>query len=188
MNRSVRTVLTGLYHDRVQTPRLSDTSYAVLGLLDLFEPATPYQLKQIAQVSIFHFWSIPHTQLYTECARLAEAGLVDERREESGRRRRVYRLSAAGRKALRAWRADPNTDLYELRDPGLLKLFCGADPASLAEVQVKRHERRLHSYQELLDQTDMSDGMRLSVESGIGHEREYVRFWSRLKEGRNEKR
>ena len=81
---------------------------------------------------------------------------------------------------MRAWRADPNTDLYELRDPGLLKLFCGADPASLAEVQVERHERRLHSYQELLDQTDMSDGMRLSVESGIGHEREYVRFWSRL--------
>ena len=165
----------------MSTPRLSDTSYAVLGLLDLFEPATPYQLKQIAQVSIFHFWSIPHTQLYTECARLAEAGLLDERREESGRRRRVYRLSAAGRKALRAWRADPNTDLYELRDPGLLKLFCGADPASLAEVQVERHERRLHSYQELLDQTDMSDGMRLSVESGIGHEREYVRFWSKLR-------
>jgi PadR family transcriptional regulator, regulatory protein AphA len=172
----------------MSTPRLSDTSYAVLGLLDLFEPATPYQLKQIAQVSIFHFWSIPHTQLYTECARLAEAGLLDERREESGRRRRVYRLSAAGRKALRAWRADPNTDLYELRDPGLLKLFCGADPASLAEAQVERHERRLHSYQELLDQTDMSDGMRLSVESGIGHEREYVRFWSRLKEGRKKKR
>jgi len=167
----------------MSTPRLSDTSCAVLGLLDLFEPATPYQLKQIAQVSIFHFWSIPHTQLYTECARLAEAGLLDERREESGRRRRVYRLSAAGRKALKEWRADPNTDLYELRDPGLLKLFCGADPASLAEAQVERHERRLHSYQELIDQTDMSDGMRLALESGIGHEREYVRFWSRLREG-----
>jgi PadR family transcriptional regulator AphA len=170
----------------VPTPRLSDTSYAVLGLLDLFEPATPYQLKQIAQVSIFHFWSIPHTQLYTECARLAEAGLLDERREESGRRRRVYRLSAAGRRALREWRADPNTDLYELRDPGLLKLFCGADPASLAETQLERHERRLHSYEELLDQTDMSEGIRLALESGIGHEREYVRFWSRLRDRRNE--
>jgi PadR family transcriptional regulator, regulatory protein AphA len=164
------------------TPRLSNTSYAVLGLLDLFEPATPYQLKQIAQVSIFHFWSIPHTQLYTECARLAEAGLLDERREESGRRRRVYRLSAAGRRGLREWRADPNTDLYELRDPGLLKLFCGADPASLAEKQLERHERRLHSYEELLEQTDMAEGIRLALESGIGHEREYVRFWSRLRE------
>ena len=90
------------------SPRLTDTSYAVMGLLDMFEPATPYQLKQIAQVSIFHFWSIPHTQLYTECGRLAEAGLLDERREERGRRRRIYRLSAAGRKALRAWRDDPD--------------------------------------------------------------------------------
>jgi len=164
------------------TPRLTDTSYAVMGLLDLFEPATPYQLKQIAQVSIFHFWSIPHTQLYTECGRLAEAGLLEERREERGRRRRVYRLSAAGRKALRAWRDDPETELYELRDPGLLKLFCGADPASLAGAQLERHQRRLHSYEELLAETDMSEGVRLSLESGIGHEREYVRFWSRVRE------
>jgi DNA-binding PadR family transcriptional regulator len=147
-----------------------------MGLLDLFEPATPYQLKQIAQVSIFHFWSIPHTQLYTECGRLAEAGLLEERR------RRVYRLSAAGRKALGSWRDDPETELYELRDPGLLKLFCGADPASLADAQLERHQRRLHSYEELLAKTDMSEGVRLSLESGIGHEREYVRFWSRVRD------
>src|SRR3954453_19415958 len=109
---------------RISTPRLTDTSYAVLGLLDQAGPATPYQLKQLAQVSIFHFWAIPHTQIYTECGRLAEAGLLDERREESGRRRRIYTLSAAGRRELDEWRADPETDLYEIRDPGLLKLFC----------------------------------------------------------------
>jgi DNA-binding PadR family transcriptional regulator len=166
------------------SPRLTDTSYAVLGLLEQFEPATPYQLKQVAQVSIFHFWSIPHTQIYTECARLTEAGLLDERREEGGRRRRTYRVSKAGRKALREWRADPHTDLYELRDPGLLKLFLGADPPALAKTQLERHERRLHSYEELLEGTDMPEGMRLALESGIGHEREYVRFWSRLRDGR----
>jgi PadR family transcriptional regulator, regulatory protein AphA len=166
---------------------LNDTSYAVLGLLDLFEPATPYQLKQIAQVSIFHFWSIPHTQLYTECARLAEAGLLEERREEGGRRRRIYRLSRTGRKALLQWRSDPETDLYELRDPGLLKLFCGADPAALAEAQLGRHERRLHAYRELAEQPDLAQGVRLALESGIGHEREYVRFWSRLRDGRSAK-
>jgi DNA-binding PadR family transcriptional regulator len=172
----------------VPSPRLNDTSYAVLGLLDQIEPATPYQLKRIAQVSIFQFWSIPHTQLYTECARLTEAGLLDERREENGRRRRVYRLSSAGRKALREWRSDPKADLYELRDPGLLKLFCGADPAPLAEAQLERHERRLHSYQERLEQTDISEGRRLVLEAGIGHEREYVRFWSRVHQQHNEKR
>ena len=167
------------------SPRLTDTSYAVMGLLDMFEPATPYQLKQIAQVSIFHFWSIPHTQLYTECGRLAEAGLLEERREERGRRRRIYRLSPAGRQMLKAWRDDTETELYELRDPGLLKLFCGADPATLADAQLERHQRRLHSYEELLGQTDLAEGVRLSLESGIGHEREYVRFWSRLSEARS---
>src|SRR5688572_24045536 len=97
--------------------RLTDTSHAVLGLLDLCEPATPYQLKQAAQVSIFHFWTIPHTQLYSECSRLAEAGLLDEQQETTGRRRKIYRLTGIGRKALEEWRAEPSAELYELRDP-----------------------------------------------------------------------
>lgn len=159
--------------------RLTDTSYAVLGLLDSCGPATPYQLKQIAQDSIFHFWAIPHTQLYTECARLAEAGLLDERREETGRRRHVYRLSASGRKALGEWRADPRAELYELRDPGLLKLFCGSAPAAVAEAQLANHQRRLSRYNELLTD-ELPEGQRLSLEAGIGHEREYIRFWTRL--------
>lgn len=152
-----------------------------MGLLDSCGQATPYQLKQIAQESIFHFWSIPHTQLYTECARLAEGGLLEEHREETGRRRRVYRLSASGRRALGQWRADPDTELYELRDPGLLKLFCGADPAAVAEAQLAKHERRLSRYKELLAMSELPEGQRLSLESGIGHEKEYIRFWTRLR-------
>jgi PadR family transcriptional regulator AphA len=166
----------------MSTANLTDTSYAVLGLLDQWGPSTPYQLKGVASVSIFHFWTIPHTQIYTECRKLAEAGLLAEDREETGRRRRVYRLTKTGRKALREWRADPNTDLYELRDPGLLKLFAGSDAAALAETQLALHERRLHSYEALHESmADMPEGMRLALESGIGHEREFIRFWTRLR-------
>jgi DNA-binding PadR family transcriptional regulator len=163
----------------VAEQRLTETSYAVLGLLDQWGPATPYQLKQVAQVSIFHFWSIPHTQIYTECARLADAGLLKERREEGGRRRRIFELSASGRKALDEWRDDPAAEMYELRDPGLLKLFCGADPESLARAQLEQHERRLAAYEEMHD-ANMPSGMRLALEGGIAHQREYVRFWSRV--------
>jgi PadR family transcriptional regulator AphA len=168
----------------VSTPRLTDTSYAVLGLLDRFGPVTPYRLKQIAQVSILHFWSIPHTQIYIECGRLAEAGLLVEQREETGRRRRVYTLSKRGREALDRWRAEPETDLYELRDPGLLKLFCGGDPRRIAETQLERHEQRLEQYRRMYQQDGMSEGMRLALAGGIGHEREYARFWRRLRDGR----
>jgi DNA-binding PadR family transcriptional regulator len=165
----------------VSTVRLSTTSYAVLGLLEQCQPATPYQLKQAAQVSIFHFWTIPHTQLYTECARLAEAGLLAEEREEGGRRRRVYRLTESGRQELERWRASPETELYELRDPGLLKLFCGADPTAVARRQLESHQQRLALYEQLASADDaMSDGMKLALEAGTGHEREYIRFWSRV--------
>ena len=165
--------------------KLTETSYAVLGLLDQCEPATPYQLKQVAQQTIFHFWSIPHTQLYTECGRLADAGLLDERREETGRRRRVYRLSPSGRRALEEWRDNPEADIYELRDPGLLKLFCGADPAAVAAAQLRRHEARLRGYEELAAAADGApEGPRLTLESGLAHEREYIRFWTAIRDGR----
>jgi PadR family transcriptional regulator AphA len=164
---------------------LTDTSYAVLGLIDEWGPSTPYQLKSVASISVFHFWTIPHTQIYTECRKLAHAGLLDEQREDTGRRRRTYRLTAKGRKALSEWRADPNTDYYELRDPGLLKLFAGGDPAALAETQLESHQRRLHSYEALRDSMpDMPEGMRLALDAGIGHAREYLRFWTGLRERR----
>lgn len=174
--------------------KLTETSYAVLGLLKLCEPATPYQLKQAAQVSIFHFWTIPHTQLYTECGRLAEDGLLDEEREETGRRRRIYRLSKAGRRALEEWRSDADAGLYELRDPALLKLFCGTDPRALARVMLEKHRERLAGYEQIRDQLELPETVdipdrgelpqpvMLALESGIGHEREYIRFWKRLAE------
>ena len=159
--------------------RLTDTSYVVLGLVEVCQPATPYDLKQFAKVSVFNFWSVPHTQVYSECARLAEAGLLDEEREEGGRRRRVYRITEDGKSELAEWRREPPGGVFELRDPGLLKLFFGADPKQIAQTQLETHQRRLKEYEELhrAGAGQMTDGMRLSLESGMGHEREFVRFW-----------
>jgi len=168
----------------MEVTRLTPTSYVVLGLIERMEPASPYDLKLAAAAGVGQFWSLPHTQLYSECGRLAEAGLLSERREESGRRRRIYRLTKAGTEALDRWRAEPTGDLYELRDAGLLKLFFGADPKELAPQQLAAHEAKLREYEAQLDQCiamEAPSGMRHAVEAGIGHEREYVRFWSRLK-------
>lgn len=163
--------------------RLSPTSYVVLGLVEVLRTATPYDLKRLAQISVFNFWPLPHTQLYTECARLAQGGMLDERREESGRRRRLYRLTAAGRGALDEWRADPAASLSELRDAGLLKLFFGADPTTLAESQLAAHQERLKAYEALHAGEAMTGGMRQALEAGIGHERLWVRYWRALRDG-----
>ena len=164
--------------------RLTETSYVVLGLIEAMQPATAYDLKRAAEAGVEHFWALPHTQLYSECGRLAEAGLLSEEREETGRRRRIYRISAAGRKELRAWRDDPETERYELRDPGLLKLFFGADPVRLAEAQLERHEQMLKDFEGLRSwAAELPEGVQLALESGIGHEREYLRFWKRVRDG-----
>ena len=167
----------------MSTPRLSETSYVVLGLLERMERATPYDLKQLAAISTANFWALPHTQIYTECERLAAAGLLAEEREPAGRRRRIYSLTDDGRDALERWRSEPAGDLYELRDVGTLKLFFGADPARLAQAQLTAHRERLQHYEQLLDELGRNDaprGFLLALELGIGQEREFIRFWSGL--------
>jgi DNA-binding PadR family transcriptional regulator len=165
------------------SPRLTEASYIVLGLLELAGRATPYDLKRVAQLSTSNFWSIPHTQLYTECARLAGAGLLDEHREQTGRRRRTYSLTDRGRELLERWRGEPTSELYELRDAGTLKLFFGGDPVELAASQLESHRRQLEVLERLrASLPDAPRGQLLALECGIGHEHEFIRFWTRVSE------
>jgi PadR family transcriptional regulator AphA len=162
---------------------LTPTSYIVLGLVRQAGETTPYSLKQMAAATIGNFFSIPHSQLYAEPERLAGAGLLSVRREEGGRRRKHYSLTARGRRALESWLESPTEEMYELRDPGLLKLAMGSDAKALARAQLPAHEERLQRFQEILRVLEASGAtteQRLVVESGIGHEREYVRFWKRV--------
>src|SRR3954451_10260530 len=94
----------------LQAPRLTPVSYIVLGLLDRLGPSTPYELKRAHAIGIGNFWTVQHAQFYSEPERLAEAGLLTEDREEGGRRRRRYAITAAGRRALREWLAEPTAE------------------------------------------------------------------------------
>jgi PadR family transcriptional regulator AphA len=163
---------------------LSPNSYIVLGLLNQ-EPGTPYDLKARVAATIGDFWSVQHAQLYTETARLAQEGYLDERREDTGRHRRIYSITKAGRKALRQWLAGPVHELAELRDLALLKVFFGADPQMIATAQLAAHRAQLARYEELnqtLRDSDVSEGMRLALQVGLMHEREFVAFWEALDE------
>ena len=70
----------------------------MLGLVEQVGPVTPYRLKQTAEQTLAHLWSIRHTPLYTECGKVPE----------------------------------------------------------------------------------LTAGMRVALQAGIGHEREYMRFWRRV--------
>ncbi|MGI8659533.1 MAG: PadR family transcriptional regulator [Thermoleophilaceae bacterium] len=130
---------------------LTPTSYVVLGLVAWMQPTTPYDLKQATNLTIGNFWTFPHTQLYTEPVRLADAGLLTEEREDGGRRRRLFSITDPGRAALAAWLTEASDEPTEVRDRGLLQLFFSghADPTTtvaIARVQRLSHERRLEGY------------------------------------------
>jgi len=162
--------------------RLTPTSYIVLGLISALGRATPYDLKRVHQQGIGGFWSLNHAQLYAEPDRLVEGGYLSVEREEGGRRRKLYELTERGREAFTGWLATPTDEFTELRDPGLLQLFFGAAPGPLAEVQRRIHAERLASYEALhaSGASSWPDGARLVLESGIGHEREWLRFWEEV--------
>lgn len=158
---------------------LTPTSHIVLGLLSLAGEATPYDLKQMVAASVGNFWSLPHSQLYAEPARLARAGYVTERQEREGRRRKRYSLTDRGRVAFHEWLSILTPEPYMLRDPALLKLFFGADPHRLAEVQLQTHRQKLAEYETYLSVPIEHEpaGPWLALELGVRHERETVAFW-----------
>jgi DNA-binding PadR family transcriptional regulator len=168
----------------MQEIRLTPTSYIVLGLLEFAGESTPYALKQLVAGSVGYFWTLQHAQLYTEPERLTSAGYLTETREETGRRRKLYAITDKGREALERWRNDPATDLAELREPALLKLFFGADPEQVAAIQIPANRARLEEYEAIRDSMpdDVPAGPRQALEMGIRFERAAIAFWEELAE------
>lgn len=162
--------------------RLTPTSYIVLGLIEAAGEATPYDLKGMVAVSLGNFWSVQHAQLYTEPERLAAAGLLDERREREGRRRKHYKLTKRGQDALRKWQVESTDEMTELRDLGLLKIFFGGDPKEIARARLPAHERKLAEYEEIVRSAGeaMPSGPHLTLQAGIFHELAWLKFWSKF--------
>jgi len=97
-------------------------TWAVLGLLS-FGPRSGYDLKQSVDRTIRHFWAASYGQIYPELKKLeAEAWIAGEEAARGGRSRRVYRITALGRRELQHWLHGEETRI-ELRDESLLRLF-----------------------------------------------------------------
>lgn len=165
--------------------RLSTTSYVVLGLIALRGPSTSYDLKRAIGHSIGFFWPFPHTQLYDEPARLTAAGLLDLTRENTGRRRKVYTITVAGRDELEAWLAHPVCEPMQLRNAAELKLFFAElahpdDITRLAREQLAAHQERLAELDEIAARFAGRDDLapRLQpLELGRRIERTILDFW-----------
>ena len=176
------------HHPKQTVFRLSPTSFVVLGLIGLRGPSTPYDLKRAVGRSVAYFWPFPHSQLYSEPERLAQAGLLAEERESGGRNRKTYRLTDAGRHALSGWLANPTTEFLELRDMALLQLFFSEfasreEVIALAESQLRAHRERLAFYETREKQGSARFGRSrrmVGFRLAILLEKTFIEFWAEI--------
>ncbi len=129
---------------------LSKTACVILGMLQLGK-RTGYEIKSLVDISTRFFWAASYGQIYPELARLEQERLIAADSETTnGRRRKAYRLTASGRKALRDWLTSDEPLHNELRHEGTLKFFF-SDFLS-KEEQLGQLRRIREAHQRLADE------------------------------------
>jgi PadR family transcriptional regulator, regulatory protein AphA len=96
--------------------------YILLGLLR--EPASGYELKRLFDERIHYFWAAELSQIYVTLQRLERKGLLRSSQAQSkrGPGRRMYQITATGRRTLRAW-LEIESATGDDRIPYLAKLY-----------------------------------------------------------------
>jgi DNA-binding PadR family transcriptional regulator len=122
--------------------KMTTTEYAVLGLL-AFGERSGYDLARAASRSVGYMWAPSRSQIYKVLPRLVEWGLATSREvEQHGRPdKALYRLTAEGRDALRAWVEEVEPEPAGGSSVFLLKLFFGwtaAPGAAAAQLEAYR--------------------------------------------------
>jgi len=133
---------------------LSSTEAAVLGLLSRGE-RSGYDLNKLAEGGVGYVWAPAKSQIYAVLPRLVASGYASARSLRQKRRpdKQLYRLTAKGRRALRAWLEAPAEEPVA-RNPFLLKVFFGGQMDRVALVaQIERE--RLEAKAELAELREM---------------------------------
>ena len=100
----------------------SAVTWAVLGLVAQ-RPRSGYDVKRAIDRTIRHMWAASYGQIYPELRRLEAAGwIVGKDGSRGARARRVYSVTALGRRKLLEWLRGTQYRI-ELRDESLLRLF-----------------------------------------------------------------
>jgi DNA-binding PadR family transcriptional regulator len=134
---------------------ITTTEGAVLGLLAARE-RSGYDLAKLAEQSLAYLWTPSQSQIYKVLPRLAASGFARVRAvEQRGRPdKALYKITAEGLEALRAWLDDVEEEPAGGRVVFALKLFlCDfASPGTaVAHLSAYRRflERRLDSYEQI---------------------------------------
>lgn len=111
-------------------------------------PSSGSELSVRFDRSIGHFWHATHQQIYRELAKLEKAGWVESFFAEEGeRKKKTYRVLAAGRAELKRWLATEEPP-FPVRSPLMVRMRAAAVVG--ARGLIPELQRHLLEHQEKL--------------------------------------
>ena len=160
---------------------LNSTAAALLGLLHE-GPMTGGELVAAAKERMEPFWSVTRSQVYRELPGLAEAGLV--RPGKLGpRAAQPYTITAAGKRAFRAWLAEAAGSDHA-RNPLVLRVGFGAhhQPGAVSALVTDartHHQESLAANRARVTRLKKEGGdpfLLATAEFGVAYERALLRW------------
>lgn len=116
-------------------------SYVILAAIGEHGASTPELVEILSRGDMY--WTSSPSQIYAEPKRLLALGWVRaDKQAHATRHRTVYRLTAKGRQALRAWLREP-AGFPRLQHEACIRLFAGdmiSDEEILASLQLLRED------------------------------------------------
>jgi PadR family transcriptional regulator AphA len=143
-----------------ETSQLNTTEGAVLGLV-AFGESSGYELARLAEKTVAYLWTPSRSQIYKVLPRLADRGLARARKVPQPDRpdKALYRITPAGRRALRLWLEQVDDETSGESNLFALKLFfCDLVPVRTAQAQLEGYRRflefRLHRFESMRREVD----------------------------------
>jgi DNA-binding PadR family transcriptional regulator len=165
--------------------------FALLSVLEQ-GPRSGYDLAQTLDLRVSPFWHARHSQIYPELAVLEREGLVEHRVLEQSDRpdKKLYTLKPSGHQALVTWLTSPIEPEAKRDELVLRALSIGradrAQAIALFRNEQQRHREREALYRKIVARLEREHarelddpespffGRLLTLQRGIGYEREYA--------------
>jgi len=152
--------------------KYNHTTYAILGILTT-DCRTGYDIKQMIDQSLQHFWKISYGQIYPTLKNIVKEDLatVQKVTQEGKPSRNEYTLTEKGKEVLKEWLTHPIEQIPAERNEILLKLFFGRHQSN------KNIKSYLSDYQERLEEQIESYKQIEEVIRIHGHKTGDIKYW-----------
>lgn len=132
--------------------------YIILGCLSI-SPMSGYDVKRLISVSTSLFYNASYGSIYPTLKKMEETGLVSaEETVENGRFKKIYALTAEGRREFMEWLEEPPKPIVIKNDMLVRLFFYRHLPREKVLSITAAHIKQLQAFQLELEEIESTDG------------------------------